>query len=164
MHKECTAEREDQPRRWQQGVYMMSEAHKDATGAQKSSSIRPKRSRVWNTKPLSNGGGTLGLTRGQQGPWSLYENEGNVAAPGLTAPFKCGLYTIYTWHELWSATIVKPCWDSICFLWGFFHFYSTGTKAILYIIHIIHPKPHGYIYIIIIPILQVRKLRQCKKR
>ena len=32
------------------------------------------------------------------------------------------------------------------------------------IIHVIHPKPHGYIHIIIIPILQVGKLRPCKKR
>ena len=53
------------------GVYMMSEAHKDATGAQRrNGSIRPKRSRVWNTKPLNARwrGHWVLLKRGQQGP------------------------------------------------------------------------------------------------
>ena len=60
-------------------------------------------------------------------------------------------------------TIVRPCWDSICFLWGSSISIQQEPKQYFTpISHIIHPKPHGYIHTIIIPILQVRKLRPCK--
>ena len=112
------------------GVSMISEAHKDATGARRRNGfIRPKRRAA-----ECEAEGTLGLT--EEGTTRALKSSQKWRQRSCRAKLNCTFLNVaYTQFTLDSILWSDNCEALLRFYLlpsGFFHFYSTGTKAILY--------------------------------